>query len=365
MKENGTFKKDRTPDGRVEGGGPGDGKAAQGESTGLNPDGSLLEVRGLKTWFYTEEGVIPAVNDVSFSLMPRETLGLVGESGCGKSVTSLSIMGLIECPPGKIVGGQILYRGRDLASLREEEMRKVRGNEIAMIFQEPMTALNPVYTVGQQINEVLELHTSLDKKARRNRVVELLSLVGIPVPEKRADAYPHELSGGMRQRVMIAMALACNPSLIVADEPTTALDVTIQAQILDLLKDLQRRLGTAVILITHNLAVIAETVERVAVMYAGVIVELAEVHTLFKSCLHPYTERLLNSIPILGNKTKKLVPIMGRVPNLTQLPPGCYFSTRCPYVTPRCRAEHPTLSEVAPGHLVRCFLRRKGPDTDE
>jgi len=329
---------------------------------GAAPSGSLLEVKNLRTFFFTEEGVVPAVNDVSFSLKPGETLGIVGESGCGKSVTSLSLMRLIDDPPGRIIGGQIVYKGRDLLSLREDEMQRVRGNEISMIFQEPMTALNPVYTVAHQIAEVLELHTDLDKAGRKARVIELLELVGIPEPEKRAEAYPHELSGGMRQRVMIAMALACNPSLIVADEPTTALDVTIQAQILELIKELQQRLGTAVILITHDLAVIAETVERVAVMYSGVIVEMTDVRTLFKSARHPYTEGLLNSIPVLGNSGKKLVPIKGRVPNLTQLPPGCYFSNRCPYVMPKCLESLPPLEEVSPGHSVRCYLRQKGTD---
>jgi len=315
----------------------------------------LLDVRNLKTYFYTEEGVVPAVNDVSFTLKPGETLGLVGESGCGKSVTSLSIMQLIESPPGKIAAGNIIYKGRDLLAMRDDEMQKVRGNEISMIFQEPMTALNPVYTVAYQIEEVLTLHTELDKKARAERVVELLELVGIPEPQKRAKAYPHELSGGMRQRVMIAMALACNPSLIIADEPTTALDVTIQAQILELIKELQQRLNTSVILITHDLAVIAETVENVAVMYAGVIVEMTDVRTLFKSCKHPYTEGLLNSIPVLGNTQKQLIPIKGRVPNLTNLPKGCYFNNRCPYVMPACYESLPPLKEVAQGHQVRCY----------
>lgn len=321
-----------------------------------NARNKLLEVRNLKTFFYTEEGVVKAVNDVSFEVDNGETLGLVGESGCGKSVTSLSIMKLIPNPPGKIINGEILFDGENILNKSETEMHKIRGNKVAMIFQEPMTALNPVFTIGHQISEVFTLHQNLSKKEAREKTIELLNIVGIPEAEKRFDQYPFELSGGMRQRVMIAMALTCNPQLLIADEPTTALDVTIQAQILDLIKQMQKKFNSAVILITHDLAVIAETVNYVAVMYAGVIVEKTDVKSLFKQPMHPYTIGLLKSIPILGQRGKELQEIPGRVPNLIDLPKGCYFADRCNKRIPICDEQDCSLKEVEPGHFVRCFL---------
>lgn len=325
-------------------------------STNIDKSSKLLEVRNLKTFFFTEEGVVKAVNDVSFEVGEGETLGLVGESGCGKSVTSLSIMKLIPNPPGKIISGQILYEGRDIVNISEKDMHQIRGNKISMIFQEPMTALNPVFTVGHQISEVFTLHQKISKKEAKDKTIELLKIVGIPEPEKRFNQYPFELSGGMRQRVMIAMALTCNPKLLIADEPTTALDVTIQAQILELIKEMQKKFNSAVILITHDLAVIAETVDHVAVMYAGVIVEKTDVKRLFKNPMHPYTIGLLNSIPILGQRGKELQEIPGRVPNLIDLPKGCYFADRCNKRMPICSQQEVELKEVEPGHFVRCFL---------
>lgn len=325
-------------------------------STNINKSSKLLEVKNLKTFFFTEEGVVKAVNDVSFEVGEGETLGLVGESGCGKSVTSLSIMKLIPNPPGKIISGSILFEGQDIVNISENEMHTIRGNKISMIFQEPMTALNPVFTVGHQISEVFTLHQNISKKEAKEKTIELLKIVGIPEPEKRFNQYPFELSGGMRQRVMIAMALTCNPKLLIADEPTTALDVTIQAQILELIKDMQKKYNSAVILITHDLAVIAETVDHVAVMYAGVIVEKTEVKELFKNPMHPYTIGLLNSIPILGQRGKELQEIPGRVPNLIDLPKGCYFADRCNKRMPICSQQDCELKEVKPGHFVRCFL---------
>jgi peptide/nickel transport system ATP-binding protein len=322
--------------------------------------GPILDVTHLKAYFFVEEGIVRAVNDISFSLKKGETLGIVGESGCGKSVTSLAIMGLVPMPPGKIMSGSIIFKGRDLVGLSREEMTKVRGKEIAMIFQEPMTALNPVLTVGFQIEESLEIHTDLDAKERRERAISMLETVGIPEPSKRASAYPHELSGGMRQRVMIAMALACDPSLLIADEPTTALDVTIQAQILELMREMRERYRMSLILITHDLSVIAETVDNVAVMYAGLIVEYTDVRKLFRSPLHPYTAGLLDSIPVLGRTGKKLIPIRGRVPNLINLPKGCYFSNRCPKAMPECFTVLPELREVEDSHSVRCLLYKEG-----
>jgi oligopeptide/dipeptide ABC transporter ATP-binding protein len=290
---------------------------------------------------------------------PGEVLGLVGESGCGKSVTSLSIMRLIA-KPGRIDEGQILLDGQDLLKLPEEEMIKVRGNRISMIFQQPQTALNPVFRVGDQLAEVLDVHQDLGKEAGWKRAVALLKMVGVPDPERRAEAYPHELSGGMAQRVMIAMALACVPELLIADEPTTALDVTIQAQILDLMRDLRREMGTSVILITHDLGVVAEMAERVAVMYAGEIVEQTDVNTLFDQPLHPYTQGLIGSIPVLGEIKERLDVIPGSVPNLINLPPGCRFAPRCQarfkYACTICAEVKPELVEVKPGHLVRCWL---------
>jgi peptide/nickel transport system ATP-binding protein len=325
----------------------------------MNNNKPLLEVKGLKTYFYTEDGVVRAVDGVNFEVYPGEVLGLVGESGCGKSVTSLSIMRLIS-RPGNIDEGQILLDGEDLLKLPEEEMIKVRGNRISMIFQQPQTALNPVFKVGDQLAEVLDVHQDLGKEAGWKRAVALLKMVGVPDPERRAEAYPHELSGGMAQRVMIAMALACVPELLIADEPTTALDVTIQAQILDLMRDLRREMGTSVILITHDLGVVAEMAERVAVMYAGEIVEQTDVNTLFDEPLHPYTQGLIGSIPILGEIKERLDVIPGSVPNLVNLPPGCRFAPRCQarfkYNLTICAEVKPELEEVKQGHFVRCWL---------
>ncbi len=322
-------------------------------------DGNILEVRGLKTYFFTEDGVVKAVDGVDFTVKPGEVLGLVGESGCGKSVTSLSIMRLVGSP-GRVVSGEILFEGRDLLKLSESEMVQMRGNRISMIFQQPQSSLNPVFTSGDQVAEVLQIHENLDKTESWNKAVDLLKLVGIPDPEKKAKAFPHEMSGGQAQRVMIAMALALNPQLLIADEPTTALDVTIQAQILDLMRDLRSRMGTSVILITHDLGVIAEMADRVAVMYAGRIVEQTDVNRLFEEPLHPYTQGLIGSIPVLGKVMDKLDVIPGTVPNLVNLPPGCRFAPRC-----RARVEHqlkictelePELDPVLPGHSVRCWL---------
>jgi oligopeptide/dipeptide ABC transporter ATP-binding protein len=319
----------------------------------------LLEVRNLKTYFYTEDGLVRAVDGVNFEVYPGEVFGLVGESGCGKSVTSLSIMRLIA-PPGKVAEGEILLDGKNLLTLPENEMIKVRGNRISMIFQQPQTALNPVFQVNDQIAEVLNIHKDFGKEAGKQRAVDLLKMVGIPDAERRAEAYPHELSGGMAQRVMIAMALACVPELLIADEPTTALDVTIQAQILDLMRDLRTKMGTSVILITHDLGVIAEMAERVAVMYAGEIVEQAEVNSLFDQPLHPYTQGLIGSIPVLGKIKERLDVIPGSVPNLVDLPPGCRFAPRCAarekYACKICAERRPDLIEATPGHLVRCWL---------
>ena len=319
----------------------------------------LLEVKNLKTHFFTEDGVVHAVDGVDFVVYPGEILGLVGESGCGKSVTSLSVMRLIAAP-GKVLEGEIQLDGVDLLKLSENEMMKVRGNRISMIFQQPQTALNPVFKVGDQIAEVLSIHQDFGREAGHKRAVELLKMVGIPEPERRAEAFPHELSGGMAQRVMIAMALACVPELLIADEPTTALDVTIQAQILDLVLEMRKNLGTSVILITHDLGVIAEMAERVAVMYAGEIVEQAESTELFDNPLHPYTQGLIGSIPILGKIKERLDVIPGSVPNLIDPAPGCRFATRCTarvkHELKICSEVDPQLMEIKPGHLVRCWL---------
>ncbi len=319
----------------------------------------LLEVKNLKTYFYTEDGVVKAVDGVDFFVYPGEVMGLVGESGCGKSVTSLSIMRLIG-QPGKIVEGQVLFEGKDLAQASEEEMIRVRGNRISMIFQQPQTALNPVFKVGDQIAEVLSIHQSMGREAGRERAVELLKMVGIPDPKRRAEAYPHELSGGQAQRVMIAMALACVPDLLIADEPTTALDVTIQAQILDLMRNLRENIGTAIILITHDLGVVAEMCERVAVMYAGRVVEEADAKALFERPLHPYTQGLIGSIPVLGKLKERLDVIPGSVPNLVNLPPGCRFASRCrarnEYALSICTEKEPELQAISAGHTVRCWL---------
>ena len=321
----------------------------------INP---LIQIRNLRTYFHTEAGTAKAVDGVSFDIMPGEVVGLVGESGSGKSVTALSILRLIPDPPGKIVDGAIIYKGNDLLKFSWEEMHKIRGNEISMIFQEPMTSLNPVFTIGMQLMEVVLQHEKISKKEAFDRSVEMLKLVGIPDPASRMNDYPHQYSGGMRQRVMIAMALACNPSLLIADEPTTALDVTIQAQILELmLKIKDERKDAAILLITHNLAVVAETCHRVIVMYGGKIQEIAPVHELFKNPLHPYTQGLLASLPTVdGEKQKRLRTIPGNVPSIMDLPIGCKFVTRCPVKIDRCVATEPELIEVSPGHWARCFL---------
>ncbi len=318
---------------------------------------ALLEVENLQTHFRTPDGVNRAVDGVSFSVEAGETVAIVGESGCGKSVTSMSILRLIPEPPGKIAG-KIRFEGRDLLTLSEEEMQRIRGNEISMIFQEPMTSLNPVLTVGWQIAETVRLHQGLDRKAAEARAVETLTLVGIPEPARRAREYPHQLSGGMRQRVMIAIALACNPKLLIADEPTTALDVTIQAQILDLMADLKSRVGAAIVLITHDLGVVAEVAERVIVMYAGRKVEEAKVGPLFAQPLHPYTQGLLGAVPKLGSSLlgehTRLAEIPGLVPSLKQRIKGCVFAGRCAQATDICREIAPALQEKGAGHLVAC-----------
>ncbi|MEK6594594.1 MAG: ABC transporter ATP-binding protein [Pseudomonadota bacterium] len=319
----------------------------------------LLEVDGLTTHFFTRDGVVRAVDGVSFSVYPGETLAIVGESGCGKSVTSLSILRLIASPPGRIVAGRLSFAGRDLLALTEPEMRAVRGNEISMIFQEPMTSLNPVLTIGRQIAETLILHRGFSRADALERAVELLRLVNMPEPERRVTQYPHQISGGMRQRVMIAMALACDPRLLIADEPTTALDVTIQAQILDLMLKLKEKTGAAIVLITHDLGVVAEMAQRVVVMYAGRKVEEAPVAALFAQPRHPYTQGLLNSIPHLGtagvNGRKRLQEIPGMVPSLREEIAGCIFAPRCAHATERCRREYPPLEQKSPGHLVACW----------
>ena len=317
---------------------------------------SVLEVTDLQTFFHTRRGLVRAVDRVSFSVAAGETLAIVGESGCGKSITALSIMGLIPSPPGRIVGGEVRLRGRDLVPLSNDEMRRIRGNEIGMIFQEPMTSLNPVLTIGDQIAEVLILHRSLSKEAAHAQAVEMLRLVKISEADRRAREYPHQLSGGMRQRVMIAMALACRPKVLIADEPTTALDVTIQAQILELILELQQQLGTAVVLITHDLGVVAETAQRVIVMYAGRKVEEAEVGDLFDLPLHPYTRGLMGSIPHLEEEATghRLQEIPGMVPALSALPEGCAFAPRCSMATDVCRAEYPAYRELKPGHWTAC-----------
>ncbi len=322
----------------------------------------LLDVKKLQTYFNDREGIAKAVDGVSFQLCRGETLGLVGESGCGKTVSSLSILKLLDVPPAIYHGGEILFEGNDLLKTNETGMRHIRGNTISMIFQEPMTSLNPVISIGSQIVEVLQNHKRLSASAARERGIELLNMVGIPSPERRIDEYPHQLSGGMRQRVMIAIALACNPKVLIADEPTTALDVTIQAQILDLMQKLQADLGTSILLITHDLGVIAETADRVAVMYAGRIVEEADVRTIFRHPLHPYTQGLLRSIPRIDEEQRpqRLQEIPGRVPNLLYLPKGCAFIDRCPVRIDQCKNEMPKLEEVDGRHFVRCWVNNGG-----
>ena len=327
-------------------------------------DGPLLEVDDLTTHFFTRDGVVRAVDGVSFAVMRGEVLAIVGESGCGKSVTSLSIMRLVASPPGRTVRGRVMFEGRDLLQLSEPEMRKVRGDAISMIFQEPMTSLNPVLTIGHQIAEALVLHRGLSRDQAMRRAIELLRVVHIPAPDRRAAQYPHQLSGGMRQRVMIAMALACEPRLLIADEPTTALDVTIQAQILDLMRELKQKTGAAIVLITHDLGVVAEMAERVVVMYAGRKVEEARVDPLFARPLHPYTRGLLDSIPKLGDAHAaraaagarvRLAEISGTVPSLIEPIPGCAFAPRCGFATARCRSEAPPLEQKAPAHFAACW----------
>ena len=315
--------------------------------------GPLLELRRLAVSFVTDDGTVHAVDGIDLALARGRTLGLVGESGCGKSVTSLAIMGLLP-PENSKVKGEVRFEGRDLLTLDANTIRDLRGARLAMIFQEPMTSLNPAYTVGDQIVEAIQQHQHLSAADARARAIEMLRIVRIPSPERRVDDYPHKLSGGMRQRAMIAMALACGPDLLIADEPTTALDVTIQAQILDLMRGLRRDTGTAIILITHDLGVVAEMADDVAVMYAGQIVERAPVHDLFARPEHPYTVGLLGSIPRLDEKRERLPSIEGRVPDMTRPPEGCRFAARCPFVEPACRAVAPPLIEVAPGHLTRC-----------
>jgi peptide/nickel transport system ATP-binding protein len=317
---------------------------------------ALLELRDLRTVFETGDATVRAVDGVSFRLGARGTLGIVGESGCGKSVMALSILRLLPAPPGRIAGGEILFEGRDLLGLPEAEMRALRGKSIAMVFQEPMTSLNPVYTVGRQVSEVLVLHEHLSSRVAHARAIELLKMVGIPAPEQRVDSYPHELSGGMRQRVMIAMAIACRPKLLIADEPTTALDVTIQAQILDLLARLREELGMGIMLITHDLGVVSEFVDEVLVMYAGKLVEHSPAAALFDAPLHPYTKGLLASVPSADRERRRLRTIEGMVPNLAALPAGCRFRDRCPEAVSRCAIEEPPLFAVAPERTVACFV---------
>jgi len=330
----------------------------------------ILRVSGLKTSFFTSEGTFQAVNGIDFEVKRGKVLGLVGESGCGKTVTALSVMRLVSDPPGRIVAGKILFQGTDLLTLTEKEMRSVRGKRIAMIFQEPMTSLNPVFTVGNQIMEMLNLHLAMSKKDALTRTIELLTQVGIPSPHQRVKEYPHQLSGGMRQRVMIAMAISCHPDLVFADEPTTALDVTIQAQILNLLKRLREELGMSMVLISHDLGVIAEVADEVAIMYAGRIVEYTSKEELFANPLHPYTQGLLASLPRFDTpnaipsqresgdrkKRERLKAIPGMVPRLSNLPTGCTFHPRCPVAIEVCQKEEPQLLEVSPGHKVQCWL---------
>ncbi len=330
--------------------------AAAQPSSSSNGSRPLLELRDLKTHFRVDEGLAKAVDGVSYTLLEGETLGVVGESGCGKSVTALSVMGLVPMPPGLNAGGEILFRGENLLDKSAGQLRAMRGNEIAMIFQEPMTALNPVYTVGNQIMETVMLHQNMDADEAREHAILMLEKVGIPSPESRVDEYPHQLSGGMRQRVMIAIAMACNPSLLIADEPTTALDVTIQAQILDLISDLQREQGMSVLLITHDLGVVAQTAHHVAVMYAGKVVEYATVEELFATPKHPYAIGLFHSLPDLAGPGQRLQTIPGTVPSATHFPSGCRFRTRCPIATDLCSRETPRLDplQAGAGHTVAC-----------
>jgi oligopeptide transport system ATP-binding protein len=323
--------------------------------------GNIIEVKGLKTQFFTQDGVVNAVNGISYSVAEGETLGIVGESGCGKTVNVLSIMRLIPSPPGKVVGGQVLFDGRDILKIDDEEMRQIRGHKIAMVFQDPMTSLNPVLTINRQMTEALELHMGMDKHQARKRAIELLEMVNIPEAAGRIDNYPHQFSGGMRQRVMIAMGLSCNPQLLIADEPTTALDVTIQAQIIDLVLELKRRIGMAIIWITHDLGIVAGLADRVAVMYAGYIVETAPVKDVYGDPRHPYTLGLLGSIPRLDAVRKsKLTPIEGLPPDLIDPEPGCPFYPRCKYHVAKCEHETPLLELMAPNHYAACWVDVRG-----
>ncbi|MCH4827494.1 MAG: ABC transporter ATP-binding protein [Planococcus sp. (in: firmicutes)] len=318
---------------------------------------TILDVKGLQTSFFTDDGEVPAVDNVNFHIREGEVLGIVGESGCGKSVTSLSIMGLVPSPPGKIKGGEILFQDKDLTKLSEKKMREIRGNDIAMIFQEPMTSLNPLFTIGNQLREAIKIHKKdWSKDQVQERAIEMMKLVGLPRPEGLMKEYPHQLSGGMRQRVMIAMALLCDPKVLIADEPTTALDVTIQSQILKLIKNLNERLNTAVLLITHDLGVVAETCERVVVMYSGKVVEEGPVHTIFNDPQHPYTKGLLESVPDMRFKKERLYSIPGNVPKPGSIKTGCKFAARCEFAFDRCMTESPELYQTAEDHQTRCFL---------
>ena len=317
----------------------------------------LLQVKDLKTYFYTEEGVVKAVDGVTYDVQEGETLALVGESGCGKSVSAMSILRLIPFPPGRIVDGEVLFDGEDILKMDDDEVRRVRGNRISMVFQEPMTSLNPVLTIGKQLTEAIELHLKLDKEASVARAIQLLEMVGVAEAERRVNDYPHQFSGGMRQRVMIAMAMACNPRLLIADEPTTALDVTIQAQVLEVMARLSREFGTAVIIITHNLGVVARYADRVNVMYAGKIIEMSTAEKVYADPRHPYTLGLLNSVPRLDQATgEKLIPIEGLPPDLSRLPPGCSFYPRCTYRIDKCKEEYPPLQMVAENHYAACWV---------
>jgi oligopeptide transport system ATP-binding protein len=317
----------------------------------------LLQVKDLRTHFYTEEGLVKAVDGVTYDVQEGETLALVGESGCGKSISALSLLKLIPIPPGRIVSGEVLFEGEDLMKLNEDEIRKIRGNRISMVFQEPMTSLNPVLTIGKQMTEALELHLKLSREAATARAIQLLEMVGVAEAERRIDDYPHQFSGGMRQRVMIAMAMACNPKLLIADEPTTALDVTIQAQVLEVMARLSREFGTAVIIITHNLGVVARYADRVNVMYAGKIIEMSTAEKVYADPRHPYTLGLLRSVPRLDQVTdEKLIPIEGLPPDLGHLPPGCSFYSRCTFRIDKCKEEYPPLALVAENHYAACWV---------
>jgi oligopeptide/dipeptide ABC transporter ATP-binding protein len=329
----------------------------------VHPAEALLQVRNLRTSFFTESGAVHAVDNVSFNVRRGEAVALVGESGCGKSVTAMSIMRLVA-PPGKITAGSVSFKGRDLASLSEREMRKVRGDDIAMVFQEPMTSLNPVFKIGAQVAEAIRIHKDVSKREAWRMAGEMLALVSIPDPIKRLDDYPHQLSGGMRQRVMIAMALSCDPELLIADEPTTALDVTIQAQIMELLANLQQKLGLAILLITHDLGIVAEFCERVIVMYTGRVVEEASVRDLFANPAHPYTRGLLKSLPSVSKSGSRLPTITGMVPSISRLPSGCKFNPRCPDVMEICLGNEPALMFVGEGHSARCYLHGEEADPE-